>query len=325
VTAGQARIDSIDALKQLRDFLCIVAKNLSSAVDEADFEMQDTLNWVKQDRFAHWKNEERARNEQLVKAKLALKAKQGMERMIGGHDSCIDEKKALTIAQRRSEEAQEKVKKIRTWIPRLEKECFDCRAALQGLSNFVRIDLPNRRAQLDDMIASLESYTLVATPAIGPLDAAGVDAGFARTLLQKGMQELAAELRKITVSALANFKPHVRELPKLSQITIQDEIILAIEEFGADCDQNYVAAYDRKTGSAGLIYFEHLGQAVNGIEWFIGSKPASNAVESCRIGELLRGQPVLEKIFLLPRGFLVTLENNKTKAVFDADNKIVAG
>jgi hypothetical protein len=324
MTAGQARIDSIDAIKQLRDFLCIVAKNLSSAVDEADFEMQDTLNWVKQDRFAHWKNEERARNEQLVKAKLALKAKQGMERMIGGHDSCIDEKKALTIAQRRFEEAQEKVKKIRTWIPRLEKECFDCRAALQGLSNFVRIDLPNRRVQLDDMICSLESYTQAAAPVIGPLDAAVVDSGFARTFVQKSMQELAAELRKMTIAAMANSRQLARELPRLPPITIQDEIIPSIEQFGVDCDRNCVAAYDRKAGSGGLICFEHLGQAINGIEWFIGSKPASNAVASCTIGELLRSQPGLEKIFSLPRCFLVTIENSKVKAVFDADNKIVA-
>ena len=152
-----ARIDSIDALKNLRTFLCNFAKKISVAVDEADFDILDTLNWLKNDRYPFWKNEVRLRNELLVKAKLELKRKQIMERAIGGHDSCIDEIKAFAAAQRRFDEAQEKLKKTQSWILNLEKECFDCRGALQSLANFIRIDLGKLQNtdRSDDLFAGI--------------------------------------------------------------------------------------------------------------------------------------------------------------------------
>ena len=148
-----ARIESIEALKNLRTFICNLAKRISVAqMDEADFDIRQTLGWLQRDQYPYWQNELRVRSEQLVRAKLELKRKQLMDvALAGGHSSYIDEKKALAAAQRRFDEAQDKLNKVRSWIPKLEKEGDDCRTALQGLANFINVDLPNKRTQIDQI------------------------------------------------------------------------------------------------------------------------------------------------------------------------------
>ena len=74
--SGSARIESIEALKDLRIFLCNFAKKIYVAIDEAESDVLRTLNWLKDDRHPYWKKELRIRDEQLVKAKLELKQKQ---------------------------------------------------------------------------------------------------------------------------------------------------------------------------------------------------------------------------------------------------------
>jgi hypothetical protein len=107
----------------------------------------------------------RVRGDQLTKAKLELKNKQLFEKSaLGGHNSFIDEKRAVALAEKRFEEAQEKFNKVRSWIPRLETQSYDCRGALQGLANLINIDLPNRRTEIDQMIYALESYVGLVTP-----------------------------------------------------------------------------------------------------------------------------------------------------------------
>jgi hypothetical protein len=163
--AGYARIDSIDALKNLRTSLTNFAKKISTALDEADFDIQQTLHWLQHDRYSYWKNELRVRADHLTKAKRELKRKEAFDKSVsGGHLSFIDEKKALAAAQRRFEEAEDKLNKIRRWIPLLEKEGNDCRASLQGLSALISVDLPNERAHIDQMIYALESYVNLEAP-----------------------------------------------------------------------------------------------------------------------------------------------------------------
>jgi hypothetical protein len=163
-----ARIDSVDSLKELRTFLCGYAKKISVAIDEAEVDIAQTLNWVKNDRYPFWQNEVRVRGDQLTKAKLELKNKQLFEKSaLGGHNSFIDEKRAVARAEQRFEEAQNKFNKVKSWIPRLETQSYDCRGALQGLANLITIDLPNRRTEIDQMIYALESYVGLVTPMAG--------------------------------------------------------------------------------------------------------------------------------------------------------------
>ena len=153
-----ARIDSIEALKNLRTFICNIARKISTAIDDADFEVTRTLNRLRHDQYPYWKKESRIRDEELVSAKLALKGKRLLESAMGSGHYCTDEIKAVAVAQRRFDEAEDKLNKVSRWIPELERESYICRGALQSLSNFVQIDIPNKRAEIDEMIYALEAY-----------------------------------------------------------------------------------------------------------------------------------------------------------------------
>ena len=83
--------------------------------------------------------------------------------------SFIDEKKALAVAQRAFEEAEQKLQNIQSWAPQLEREAYAFRGISQGLMDLVDVEVPNSCALLDRMIDSLESYLALAPEAAAPV------------------------------------------------------------------------------------------------------------------------------------------------------------
>ncbi len=165
-----AKVGSVDTLKELRSNLCTFAHIASTALEEAGSDIQRTLMWLKQDRYRYWKVESRKRSEQFVRAKLELKRKQDIETSpMGGTYSFIDEKKALAVAQRAFEEAEQKLLNIQRWVPQLEREAYAFRGISQGLMDLVDVEIPNSCALLDRMIDSLESYLALAPEAAAPI------------------------------------------------------------------------------------------------------------------------------------------------------------
>jgi hypothetical protein len=334
-----ARIDSIDALKDLRTFLCTFAKKMSVAVDEADFDIQDALNWLQNDRYPFWKDEVRRRNGLLVKAKLELKRKQIMERAIGGHDSCIDEIRALAAAQKRFDEAQEKLKKAQSWILNLEKECFDCRGALQSLANFIRIDLVNYRTQIDQMIYSLESYMSVSAPVTAvsnvPADTYSGDERLSAIRTMEHTQPALDELEQLCKD-LRNQNPlkKIGDIPIESPIsggskylTIGIDILEILKKNRKEMSLDEQLAIDQPVEFAEYFYCEHLTTAENqGFAWYIGHVEfeKTKRISACKAVDMLKEFPLLENILCLPVGWMVLVKKNSVEAVFNADNKLIA-
>jgi len=153
-----ARVDSIDALRDFRVSLCLFADAIKVGLDEAESELDRTAIWLKQDQFSHWKRQVRKCEELVTRAKIELNRKQQQKTPLGGRYSCVDEKKALAAAKRRFEEAEKKLANVRRWVRQLEHERFTYKGVAQGLFQAVEADVPNALAQLDNMIASLESY-----------------------------------------------------------------------------------------------------------------------------------------------------------------------
>ena len=67
-------------------------------------------------------------------------------------------KKAIAVAQRGLDEAQQKLEAGNRWIHRIEKESFDFKGAIQGLANALEQEIPNARTRIDGMIEALEAY-----------------------------------------------------------------------------------------------------------------------------------------------------------------------
>jgi len=161
----QADVRSIPMLKELRASLGTFAEIAAVAIDEAGTDIQHTLRWLREDQYRHWEGQVRTRTEQFVQAKLALKRKQIFDRALSGTvSSCIDERKALKLAEARLQKAEHKFSRVKAWSLQIDKELSDYRSAVQKLVNAVEVEIPNARARLDKMIDSLEAYVALAPP-----------------------------------------------------------------------------------------------------------------------------------------------------------------
>ncbi|MHC4069247.1 MAG: hypothetical protein ACYS18_09360 [Planctomycetota bacterium] len=334
-----ARIESIEALKELRTFLCNLARKISVALDDADFEILHTLDWLKHDRHPFWKKQLRIRKEQLAKAKLDLKRKQYLEKSPDGGHYYMDELKAVTAAQNRYDEAEDKLKKVHSWIPKLEKESYNCKAALQSLSNFVHMDFPNTTAQIDQMICDLESYLGVSAPSAEPDASVSLSAGEQISPppdvadntqpAPADMQQLCKDLRqKNPLKNLTADTPS--EKPPLNQfknLKLSDEILQILKNNSSDTPSSSGSdklLFDRSIENSDFIYLEHLAPAPDTqIKWYAGPVELESAADCavCKISDLVKSCPAMEKILSLPRAWLVLIKNNLVFAVFNADNK----
>jgi hypothetical protein len=177
-----ARISSILVLKELRAALGTFAETAAKALEEASTEIQRARQWLLEDRYRHWKAQVQTRTERFARAKIALKQKQVFDRTLGGTPtSCVDERKALKIAEARLREAEHKFRRVQAWSLRIEKEMSDYRGATQRLLSAIEVDIPNARARLDNMVEALEAYVALAPPEMPRTPTEKAEADFVRS------------------------------------------------------------------------------------------------------------------------------------------------
>ena len=163
----QAKVSSFAMLRRFRASLMTFASVAAGALDEAGTDLEGTRLWLRGDQHRYWKNQVRACTERFVRAKLALKQREVLDRALAGtRSSCVDERKAVAAAQRRLREAEHKLQQVELWNRQLEKESLEFRGATQRLTSAVETDIPNACARLDKMLDSLEAYVALAPPEV---------------------------------------------------------------------------------------------------------------------------------------------------------------
>jgi len=163
--SGQARVDSFSALRQFRASLATFASVAAVALDEANVDIQRTLLWLREDRDRYWKAQVQTCSQKYTQAKLALKQHEVLDRAIAGtRSSCIEERRALQIAEKRLRRAEDTFRLVRVYSRQIERESLDYRGAVHGLVNDIEARIPNACAGLDRMVDSLEKYVAVAPP-----------------------------------------------------------------------------------------------------------------------------------------------------------------
>lgn len=161
----EARISSILVLKELRTSLTAFAGTASMALEEAGANVQHTRRWLAEDRYRYWRTRVQVCSERLSRAHIALKQKQVFDRTLAGTpSSCVDERRALKLAEGQLREAEHKLGRVRAWNQQIEKELSNYRGAVHRLVSALEVDLPNARAKLDKMIDALEAYLALAPP-----------------------------------------------------------------------------------------------------------------------------------------------------------------
>ena len=161
-----ARVHSIDAIKRFKAGLVEFVDLARLSLTEAQTDVQRTIHWLQHDQVMHWKGEVRRRTELVSRAKSELyRAKMAAS---DNASQCVEERNALKKAERRQEEAEEKIKAVRHWVRQLEREMHQFRGQTQHLANTLEQDVPISLAKLDNMIGSLEEYVKLAPPPTDP-------------------------------------------------------------------------------------------------------------------------------------------------------------
>jgi len=157
-----ADVKSINALKDAKAALVEFREVVTGALVEANAEVQRTLWWVQHDRAGHWRREVRRRTEQLSQAKSELyRAKLAA---MDPHASCIEQKKMVEKAERRLEEAQEKIRLTQKWARVMDREMLLFRGQCQGVARAVEAELPRGEAKLEQLLDRLHEYMRVLRP-----------------------------------------------------------------------------------------------------------------------------------------------------------------
>jgi hypothetical protein len=339
-----AKVGSVDTLRELRSNLCTFAHIASTSLEEAGSDIQRTLMWLKQDRSRYWKVELRNRSEQFVRAKLELKRKQDIETSpMGGTYSFIDEKKALAVAQRALEEAEQKLQNIQRWIPQLEREAYAFRGISQGLMDLVDVQVPNSCALLDRMIDSLEAYLALAPEAAGPI--AGTESYADSAVPSEAVSSMSRSIDSMKTKPEMDFQklrdktpvPEIRGQIPWGEVECQwlgkgkIDAQMFTDTVSSDMKREPVLADDTVIiadfgGEVSGIFLERC--AVGGVGdsgWYIGIiddvKTEKNI--AVRIADLLHQCPELEEILTLPVGYLVVIEADAVRAIVDPQNRII--
>ncbi len=163
-----ARVDSVRALKEFRVSLCKFAERARTGLDEADSAIHRTRVWLTQEQHVYWKGQIPKRGEAVTRAKLELTRKTVHKTPLGGKYSVVEERKALAVAKRRLEEAEQKFANVRRWIRQLEHEVFAYKGPVRGVERSIEHDVPAGVARLDNMIEALEAYAAVTAPDEAP-------------------------------------------------------------------------------------------------------------------------------------------------------------
>lgn len=169
---SQANVRSVDAIKDFKVSLINFSEDARNALGGVEMEIRQVRNWLERDQLAYWKAQVKRCNELVSEARTELhrrKLSQGNSDAV----SDADQKEALRMAQRRLHEAEEKVERIKRWVPILEHATSEYHSQSQPLGDSLSGKLVGSLALLERMIVAVEQYLAMDAPASAPFTMGG--------------------------------------------------------------------------------------------------------------------------------------------------------
>lgn len=161
-----AHVGSIAAVREFRAALCTFAHDARDALVAFDTESRRSLEWLFEAVPKHWREELRRAEEAVTQARIDLERARN-SRLPGGEPrSCLAERKALERARGRRQYVEEKIQKARHWAAVASRESKEYQGRAHQLEALFDEHVPRALAQLDRVLATLESY--VAAGNYGP-------------------------------------------------------------------------------------------------------------------------------------------------------------
>src|SRR4051794_13174243 len=158
-----ANVRSVDAIKDFKVTLINFAEEARIALSSADMEIRQIRNWLTRDQLSYWQSQVKRCQERVSMARTELHRRQ-LSQANSDAVSDTDQKEALRDAQRKLREAEEKVERIKRWVPVLEHAISEYHSQSQPLGDRLAGSFVASLNVLDRMINALDSYLSMAPP-----------------------------------------------------------------------------------------------------------------------------------------------------------------
>lgn len=158
-----ANVRSVGAIHDFKVALTNFAEDARNALGSTEMELRRTRDWLTRDQLSYWQAQVKRCQEQVAMARADLFRRKISQQ---GSDavSDADQKEALRTAIRRQQEAEEKVARIKRWIPVLEHAISEYHSTSQPLGDRLSGSLVNSLTLLERTIGSLDAYLNTAPP-----------------------------------------------------------------------------------------------------------------------------------------------------------------
>jgi len=163
-----AKVESIDALRHFRVALFKFQEAANVALADAESDLVSTQNWLENEQYMHWQNQIRKRHDLVERAKEAVRMKKLFKDSAGRTPSAVEEEKALMLAQRRLEEANEKFANTKKYTRVLQREMQSYKGSVQRFATTVQSELTVAVAMLDSFVQALDQYLMLEASEMGP-------------------------------------------------------------------------------------------------------------------------------------------------------------
>lgn len=152
-----ARVSSIDALRAFREAWCQFLATARESIISMDGDIRQGRGAIEQN-LAAWQRTVVLLERKVVDARLELNRRK-LGRVHGRPVDTSVEEEALRKAQRRHQEAVDKVAAGKKWLPRLERAVFDYQGPKQQLMVLLETDMVRGTAFLDQKLEALDLYS----------------------------------------------------------------------------------------------------------------------------------------------------------------------
>jgi hypothetical protein len=126
-------------------------------------ELSRALDWIENDRPAHWQQRIRDAWTEVSEARAALELSRNRS-VSGQRAASRDEIIALENARQQVRHAEEMTVVVRQWSQKLRHDINQHDGQITRLENYLNVDLARSLAALDRIISALESYVSKAAP-----------------------------------------------------------------------------------------------------------------------------------------------------------------
>lgn len=158
-----ANVSKVETVETFRNALVTFCDQAEDALSAVQMEARRTVDWITFDRKFYWEKERRNRWDELAAAKAAL-ARKELGKSPERNVDVTEEKKNLRLAQRRLEEAEQKMEAVQRWSRILVRAVEEYESQARNLSEMIEGDPSQCVAAMNDIVEALARYLELAPP-----------------------------------------------------------------------------------------------------------------------------------------------------------------